>query len=412
MQEHAGREKGNLSEARRRHAQEILLLQGNGPIPALVEAAKRIHESEGWQTDPGKVRHFHNVLITLGEFGPAAQEAIPVLELWQEDEIPKDVLQRIRLESLAKLIEVVQTPPAKFQGERHTALRFHSEGRVKAVTVLERLGLSAASALPALEGLLNDDDIALRYCAVRAIHSIDATSGAISAFRQRSSLAESRPDTPAHRRSDPDPYLAWLYFDFSDFYRPNYRTLERTDLEKLEANLRSPNWNLAKESLTELVERDQLEKCLPTLIEVFPRNRPEAHDPIGRMIVEALGRLGPKARPAIPVLLDGLESKSERFIGKALLLVASDAPEYVPHMRDALAIEKARFAADPRHWQQNQFVLAYLLWKNARSADAMATLVGGLRAKEGWERELAIMLLGEIGSDATAGLSHANLLSQ
>jgi hypothetical protein len=278
---------------------------------------------------------------------------------------------------------------------------------VKAIAAVERMGAQGREALPVLESLLNDEDTALRYCALRAIAAIDPASPALAVFQQTPSPQRVTGPPARIKGSQEDPYASWLYSRFSDLYRPPYepRPLEKATWQEVEAGLRSSDWVKVQASLWELVERDELERCLPQLIEVFAQDRPEAHDPIGRMMVEALARLGPKARPALPALLEGLESKSEQYVRMALILVGSDAPDYVPHLQAVLAREQARCAANPLHTTENQLILAYLLWKNSRSADALATLTSGLKAKQRWERERAIMLLGETGPDAAAAVS-------
>lgn len=399
-------------------SQQVLLAQGIGPLKRYLAAANEIRATEGWERNAPLVQHLKNILVTIGELGPAAQEIVPTLEAWSTEEVLKEVLAevlpKIRPEALEKLADVAITPaptiPPKFyenvpKGDRAFALRYHNEERVRALEAIERLGPSAAAVLPKLEQLQFGEDTSLQFAMVRTIWRINPESTVIAKLqkihdKQLPAVSRTKLDPSRH-----DFFLSWLHDGQTDLkHRPRWepRTLVDAPLEKVIGDLSSLHWETLQEALRELAERGELESQLPKLIELFPRdlNPNDGNDPLGRQIAQAFWHLGPRARPAIPVMLEGLSGKSSQVLPNVLMTVASDAPEYAPHLQAALSRERQLNKANPRRWHEAELVLAYLVWKNTKSPDALAVLIEGLQLAEDWEVAIAVRLLGEVGPEA------------
>jgi hypothetical protein len=412
-------------------AKHILLDQGIGPLQRYMAAANEIRTTEGWERQAPLVRHLKNILVTIGELGPAAQEIVPTLEAWSSEEVLKDVLAevlpKIRPEALTKLAEIATTPaptiPSKFyenvrEGDRARALTYHNQERVRALAAIERLGPKAATLLPQIERLEFREETTLQFAAARAILRINHESPVMAELRK---IHEKPPPAAPRTKLDPsrgDYFQSWLYDNGLIYFgrRPGApRKLKDVPLEKLIADLSSNNSIDIEETLLELADRDALEAQLPKLIRMcrggLTPNLP--YDPWAGSAAEAIGHLGPRAQPAIPAMLAGLSADSSRFLPKFLVMVASDAPKYAPQLQASLSQQRKLNQKEPTRWHEGELVLAYLVWRNTKSPDALAILIEGLQLKENWEVAVAVRLLGEVGPEAaTAAPLLVPLLSQ
>ncbi|TWT34373.1 HEAT repeat domain-containing protein [Blastopirellula retiformator] len=143
----------------------VLALAAIGPAAeaAAPRLAKEVEEGTG--KDP------HDAALALGKIGPAAKDAAPSLEKTMTSS--EDASLRV-LSAWALLQIEGKSATAKILPELTKALKAKDPiARKGASQLLGQLGAPAKSAAPALKGLLQDEDPAVRDAAAQALELID-----------------------------------------------------------------------------------------------------------------------------------------------------------------------------------------------------------------------------------------------
>lgn len=388
---------------------EILTAQGKAPVPAIIAEIKRVHGEARWQSDQRELRRLKNLLYLLADFGLAASEAKSILEICAQDErltkTTRDVLSRSGLAALAAS-NAARGKPA----EEDTKPAPPPPQQVNRQEDVERLEYGRA-ALPMLEDSLQSEDLVVRYGALEAIAKIDPSSSALAAIRNTLNAQPRGKDVMERQR---DPFREWFDSHTSPFPRALHFTYPRSAKRSSSRDalpreftideLKSTDIYQVEQTWDRLAARGELEDYLPEIIETLKRTDVNPHLSIGLLTVEAFCQLGPEARALIPALLVRLETNCYPKYLRVLLAIASDAPDYRTQLEDAFAKEKTRFASGDSHGPDLHMILAYLVWKNSKSPEALATLVSEMRLTTEKSRDLAMILVGEVGPEASSAV--------
>jgi HEAT repeat protein len=136
-------------------------------IAALIEVAR---------SGPLKRRGW--AAYALGEFGPAAEEAVPVLIKAINDAAPDDKFEHEASAALA-LGKIAPDTPSADQAVAALLPVLQSEvwfSRMNAIEALRRFGPKAAAAIPRLRALKNDRNVEIRDAAAKALRTIENES--------------------------------------------------------------------------------------------------------------------------------------------------------------------------------------------------------------------------------------------
>jgi HEAT repeat protein len=278
-------------------------------VPALMRAA-----------DAGELHDQMAAVHALGRIGPAAREAVPVL------------------------LRKFTAPPPK---DNPFALNL----RLTVATSLGGIGADSAPAVPALTAALEEDDAALWEAAALALARIGpAARPALPAIErtaarhpgEKSELAVAFAKVQLGNAAEGWEALKAMALDSASTHAVFDTLLELgpASAPVLEAVVRSDSSNgwWAVQSLQKLPP-DAAAKAVPALAQVLSAGRPKQRGPLQAKFDEAivtLGRLGPAAREAAPVLRD-LASKSPHAATREAAAAALARVEAASSTRPAAA---------------------------------------------------------------------------
>jgi HEAT repeat protein len=276
-------------------------------VPQLMRAA-----------EAGEVLDQMHAFRALGRIGPAARAAVPML---------------LR----------------KFTAPRTAGDLLGQNMRLTVATSLGQIGPDAAPAVPALTAALEEDDAALWEAAALALARIGpAARPALPAIErtaarhpgEKSQLAVAFAKVQLGNAAEGWEALKAMALDNASTHAvfDTLRELGPASVPVLEAVVRSDSSNgwWAVQSLQKLPP-DAAAKAVPALAQVLSAGRPKQRGPLQAKFDEAivtLGRLGPAAREAAPVLRD-LASKSPHARTREAAAAALARVEAAPATRPA-----------------------------------------------------------------------------
>ncbi len=322
--------------------------------------------------------------LALGEFGEVAVDPLIQALRNPDQEVryrASEALGRIRPPAVAPLVETL--------GESSPRVR------CAAAHALELLGESATTAGPALVPLLQTDSKEQARCVIKALGSIGSFE-ALSALRSELKVAPLQVEAlnalaqMGHRAAEATPDVLRILESGPSRRDFAVRTLgaialpSQTVLDALSGVLADPNRTTRENAL------QALGKLGPAAAPAIPRIRPflKAGDAFARhAAAEALGSIGPAAANAVPDLIALWRDPDEfvrRTTGDA---VGQIGPGGIPALVSALRDPNPEIRASAA-WQLGEF----------EAATAVAPLGAALRDKEVAVREAARRALAKIAS--------------
>lgn len=339
---------GNRSEAIEQAAFSLLCKMGSLAVPALV-AALRDKDKESRQVSAARI---------LGRTGSAAATAVPALA----QALASDS-SSVRKATAEALGQVGPAAEAALPALTLALNDWNPTVRQAAARSLSALGLAAEPAVPALIQRLPDEVDEVRQAATAALATVGAP--AVPALIE---ILENR-DT--HRMAE---RLKERMF-FSDWAeRFDYQAFQREPLKALH-NLR---WHFAYAADTRV-------------------------ETVHQAAAAALGKIGPPAEAAVPVLREALKDRDHGVRQAATMALGQLGPAALPALPDlterlADLSEKVRKAAAPALGQIDPG------WASRQEiSDAVTTLIRLLGATQE-ERRLAAAALVTIGPAAVPPL--------
>jgi HEAT repeat protein len=288
------------------------------------------------------------VCRALKELGLAGRrnEAIEAQQRALEDDDP--LVRQIALESLAALApESLTSIPAIDNLLRHDP---SSQVRVTAAAALVELDPSGAQSVPLLAAMLRDPDSALRLFVVRALGDLGPKALAAN-----------------------DSLVAVIEQDEDHSFR-----------------------SFACQTLSKV---SPASKTVPILLEALKRERNRKATTFEGTILQTLGRIGPDAAPAVPVLVETYNSSTEEHVrGSAMIALGGIGPRAHDALPTVLEATKS----------SEFFVRANALealTKITVDPDVVVPpLVAALKDKQWWTQKTAATLLGKLGPAAKAAI--------
>jgi HEAT repeat protein len=298
----------------------------------------------------------------LAELGPAAAaDSVPALIAAFKDpvdptpEVAAEDLARLEPASCPGLIEALQSDDVVVRRLAARALYWMGKKatpaaaaltaalddkaaavRAQAADALAQIGPAASSAIPRLIALLDDPDKATRKAATDALAGTDpARTSVVQALRKV--------------LRDPDPGVRWHAVGYLQFLEPVPPEVVPVLIDALNDADESVTTRAA-EALRQI--RPPPAAAIPALVRALERlvageaasgaGKPDPFDGNGRYpVIEALGRFGPAAAPAVPALIKAfrcenvsLRMASARALG-AIGPSAADAAEDLRHVLDS-----------------------------------------------------------------------------
>jgi len=287
--------------------------------------------------------------------------------------------------------------------------------RVMACRALKELGLAGRrnEAIEAEVRALKDDDALVRQIALESLAELGPEAGAtfpsIDDLLRRDLSSQVRV-TAAHvlAQFDPSgklsvPLLAAMLRD------PDYG-LRIALIRELDGF--GPKGEAATHGLIEVIEQDEDDsvrreaiQCLsrissasiavPTLLKALRREQIRKDAPVAGSILQTLGKIGPAAAPAIPVLVETYNTApNEQERGSAMIALGGIGPS----AREALpTILKA--TKDP-HWFVRGLALEALIKIKIEPDVVIPPLISALRDKQSAVQKIAAISLGQLGPSA------------
>ena len=373
-------------------------LGGIGPAArAAVPSLLRELHAEQPELDDAKAEALrHQAVIALGRVGPDAKAAVPALNTLLDRELAdKETVYPEEWPIVEALDRIGALPVAKLVDGF-----LREEGSWRSFE-LAKLGPRARAAIPALRQALTHPQLRVRIDAAIALTSIDPPA----------------PDAVRVLVAALDPHQedAWKVPEALGRLGPEA-------VAALPVLIGLLNKGPAREDVIEALVRIDPggAVCVPLLIKALGDTDSDIVDAAAR----ALGLLGPRARPAVPVLAATLDRKITgpfqnegdpiADVARALGRIGPEARSAIPALIRALKSPPVMPAGFDREEdeidQEGAAACARVLGGFGPDAKAaVPTLIGVLRARdkddEDWEvRREAALALGRIGPDATAAV--------
>ncbi len=298
-------------------------------------------EQPDWQTRAMACR-------ALKELGLAGRrnEAIEAQQSTLADDDP--LVRQIALESLAALgPESLTKIPAMDNLLRHDR---SSQVRVTAAAALVELDPSGTQSVPLLAATLRDPDSALRISIVRALGDLGPKALAAN-----------------------DSLVAVIEQDEKDWIR-----------------------SFAVQTLSKV---SPASKTVPILLEALKRERNRKAMNVEGTILQTLGKIGPDAASAVPVLVETYNSSTVAELrGSVMIALGGIGPR--AHAALPAVLEAAK---SPEFFVRGNALEA--LTKITVDPDVVVPpLVAALKDKHGWTQKTAANLLGKLGPAAKASI--------
>jgi HEAT repeat protein len=291
--------------------------------------------------------------------------------------------------------------------------------RVMACRALKELGLAGRrnEAIEAEVHALKDVDPLVREIALESLAGLGpepvATFPAIDELLRRDPSSQVRV-TAAHvlAQLDPSgksavPLLAAMLRD------PDYelRIALLRDLDAL-----GPKAEAATQGLIEVIEQDEnfsvrqfavgalsrvspASISVPVLLKALRREQSRKDVPVAGAILQTLGRIGPEAAPAIPVLVETYDTaKNEHERASAMMALGGIGPGAQVALPTILKATKDPF------WGVRGMALESLIKIKADPDVVIPLLISALRDKQGWVQKTAAEGLGQLGPRARAAV--------
>jgi HEAT repeat protein len=284
----------------------------------------------------------------LKELGLAGRrnEAIEAEVRALEDE--DALVRQIALESLAELgPEPVSTFPTIDNLLRRDP---SSQVRVTAAHVLAQLDPSGKLSVPLLAAMLRDHDFGLRHALLRDLDGFGIKGGA--ATHALTEVIEQDEDESV-----------------------------RTDAVQVLSRV-SP-----------------ASSSVPILLKALRREQSRKDTPVAGSILQTLGRIGPAAEPAIPVLVETYNTASnEHERGSAMIALGGIGPSA------RVALPTITGATKDPHWFVRGLALEALIKIKVEPDLIIPLLISALQEKQGAVQRMAAVSLGQLGPSAKAAV--------
>src|SRR5581483_1141673 len=334
----------------------ILAKMGKAALAPIVEAVK---------SGGPKVRQF--AILALKDMGePALPCLIAVLQ--DRDKVGRlfalNVLGHLgpkAREAVPHVVKILQ------QGEN--AFQWH------AAYTLGQIGPQAKAALPALEGTLDDPDALVRVAAALAVWQIAADAKVIPLLMSTCQKADKFAPTAALAalgRIGPAAKAAMPIL--ADFVKDKKNAMQQA---------------LAAAALGRIGSEEAVDHLIDAL-NVKPGD--------WRTAAVALGRIGPRAKKAVPHLLLIVQDKTYRGIRPAFLVVAKMKDDLNQQVK--LLIPWIGDLLDDDQFGDAPVAAAWSLWQIAKHPLALPALIEELKDNQPAIRRAAAYALGLIGTEA------------
>lgn len=277
-------------------------------------------------------------------------------ETWVPE--PEPVFQ----EDLARLPELIK----KLSDKEFTV-------RLQSAQALGTMGADANLAFGALFGALKDSEAVVRRAAADALGNVPPHKGDLAMLCQACKDA----GEPMEVRLQAVRSLALLGPE------------AKSAVPILAERLKDADDNLSQSAFKAIVAVGVEGKDMPLLVNGLKSSSAE----IRKLSAEALVRLGPQAKPAVPALIDCVRSSDKALrasAAKALAAIGPDAKQALPAVLNAMK--------DGEQAQGLDFLAAFLKL-GGDTKDASGILVSVLKNGAGEDRKKAIQVAGTLGAN-------------
>jgi HEAT repeat protein len=268
------------------------------------------------------------------------------------------LVREIALETLAELgPEAVATFPAIDDRLRRDP---SSQVRVTAAHVLAQLDPSGKLSVPLLAAMLRDPDYGLRTELIRELGSFGpkgeaATHGLVEVIEEKD--------------------------------------------EDSKALLREQNRSVRQGAVGALSRVSPASIAVPILVKALRREQNRKEDGIAGTILQTLGKIGPAAAPAIPVLVETYNTAAnEHERGSAMIALGGIGPSASVSLPTVL-----KATSDP-HWFVRGLALEALIKIKVEPDVVIPLLISALRDEQGAVQRIAANCLGQLGPQAKAAV--------
>ena len=294
--------------------------------------------------------------------------------------------------------------------------------RVMACRALKELGLSGRrnEAIEAAVRALKDDDALVRQIALESLAELGpeaaATFPAIDNLLRRDPSSQVRV-TAAHvlAQIDPSgklsvPLLAAMLSDHDfglrhallrdlDGFGPKGEAATHSLIEVIEQDGDDGDDSVRRGAVQTLSRVSPASISVPILLKALRREQSRKDVPVAGSILQTLGRIGPGAEPAIPILVETYDTATnEHERGSAMIALGGIGPSARVALPTILKATK-----DP-HWFVRGLALEALIKIKVEPDVVIPPLISGLQDKQGAVQRIAAMSLGQLGPSAKAAI--------